>query len=64
MTMTSADVIAALKRDGWRLERIRGSHHHFIHSTKPGLVTVVHPVKDLPLGTLKSIERQAGLRIR
>jgi predicted RNA binding protein YcfA (HicA-like mRNA interferase family) len=34
-----------------------------MHETKTGIVTVPHPKKDLPKGTLKSIERQAGLRI-
>jgi hypothetical protein len=38
------------------------SHHHFRHPTKPGTVTVPHPDKDLTIGTLKSIERQSGLK--
>lgn len=42
-------------------ERVRGSHHHFKHPTKEGLVTVPHPKKDLPKGTVKSILKQAGL---
>ncbi|MFO0403632.1 MAG: type II toxin-antitoxin system HicA family toxin, partial [Alphaproteobacteria bacterium] len=29
----------------------------------PGRVTVPHPKRDLPLGTLRSIARQAGLRM-
>ncbi len=62
--MTSAGIIRVLKSDGWKLERVKGSHHHFVHATKPGIVTVVHPSKDIPLGTLKSIERQSGLKIR
>jgi len=62
--MTSTEIIRALKNDGWKLERVKGSHHHFVHATKPGVVTVVHPSKDFPLGTLKSIERQSGLKIR
>jgi predicted RNA binding protein YcfA (HicA-like mRNA interferase family) len=49
---------------GWRLKRVTGSHHHFIHPTKPGLVTVPHPVRDVKPGTLKSIERQSGVRLR
>ena len=28
-------------------------------TTKPGIVTVPHPKKDIPVGTLASIERQA-----
>ncbi|MGO8915033.1 MAG: type II toxin-antitoxin system HicA family toxin [Stellaceae bacterium] len=31
---------------------------------KAGLVTVPHPVKDIKIGTLKSIERQAGVKLR
>ena len=62
--VTSADVIRALKRDGWSELRVKGSHHHFKHPTKPGIVTVPHPKKDIPRGTLASIERQAGIRLR
>jgi predicted RNA binding protein YcfA (HicA-like mRNA interferase family) len=62
--MSSADVIRALKRDGWVEARVRGSHHHFKHGSKPGIVTVPHPKKDIPIGTLASIERQAGITLR
>lgn len=62
--MTSADVIRALKRDGWTEVRVKGSHHHFRHATRPGIVTVPHPKKDIPIGTLASIERQAGTKLR
>ncbi len=50
--------------DGWFWVRTSGSHHQFAHSIKLGLVTVPHPKKDLCIGTLKSIERQAGIRLR
>lgn len=62
--MKSADIIRALTDDGWYLARVKGSHHHFAHPTKPGLVTVKHPAKDTPIGTLKSIEKQSGLKLR
>lgn len=62
--MDSRAVIKALEADGWRLRRTKGSHHQYRHPTKPGLVTVPHPKKDIPAGTLRSIERQAGLRLR
>lgn len=58
--MSSREVIKKLKEDGWFLVRITGDHHHFKHSTKKGTVTVPHPNKDLPKGTLTSIYRQAG----
>jgi predicted RNA binding protein YcfA (HicA-like mRNA interferase family) len=60
--MNSKEIIKALERDGWFQVRQKGSHVQFKHATKKGLVTVPHPRKDLPLGTVKSIEKQAGIR--
>lgn len=62
--MKSADVISALKTDGWFLVATRGSHHQFKHPEKPGRVTVPHPKRDIPVGTLKSIEKRSGLKLR
>ena len=59
--MDSREVIRRLKADGWVLVRTKGSHHQFRHSSKPGLVTVPHPKRDLPIGTVTSILRQAGM---
>jgi predicted RNA binding protein YcfA (HicA-like mRNA interferase family) len=61
--MTGREVIRRLVADGWMLARTKGSHHQYRHPTKPGLVTVPHPRRDLPIGTLRSIARQAGIRI-
>jgi predicted RNA binding protein YcfA (HicA-like mRNA interferase family) len=58
--MKSRDVIARLKEEGWILVNTRGSHQQFKHPTQQGRVTVPHPKKDLPTGTLKSIYKQAG----
>jgi predicted RNA binding protein YcfA (HicA-like mRNA interferase family) len=58
---TSREIIKELKEDGWTLIAIKGSHHQFKHQTKQGRVTVPHPNKDLPAGTIRSIYRQAGL---
>lgn len=62
--MDSRDVIRALEADGWTCIATKGSHWQFKHATKPGRVTVPHPKKDIPIGTLKSIERQAQLKLR
>ncbi|HAE58762.1 MAG TPA: toxin HicA [Anaerolineae bacterium] len=59
--MNSREIIARLKEDGWILVHVRGSHHHYKHPEKPGHVTVPHPKRDLPIGTVRSIFRQAGL---
>ncbi|HEY4328920.1 MAG TPA: type II toxin-antitoxin system HicA family toxin [Phycisphaerae bacterium] len=58
--MDSREIIRRLNTDGWQLVRTKGSHCQFKHPKKPGLVTVPHPKKDLPTGTVKSIFRQAG----
>ncbi len=34
------DVIRLLQREGWYLDRTRGSHRQFTHPSKPGTVTV------------------------
>lgn len=62
--MKSRDVIKILEKDGWRLVRTKGSHNHFKHPTKAGVVTVPHPKKDLTLKTIKSIEIQSGCILR
>lgn len=62
--MNSREIIKAIAADGWQLKRITGSHHHFVHATKLGIVTVPHPSRDIPLGTVRSIERQAGIKLR
>jgi predicted RNA binding protein YcfA (HicA-like mRNA interferase family) len=59
--MDSHDVIRALEADGWVEVARKGSHAQSKHPAKPGRVTVSHPKRDLPLGTLRSIERQSGL---
>jgi predicted RNA binding protein YcfA (HicA-like mRNA interferase family) len=60
MTKSSREIIQMLEADGWVLARAVGSHHQFRHPAKPGKVTVPHPNKDIPVGTLRSIYRQAG----
>ena len=56
------EVIRILSSDGWFLARQRGSHRHFRHPGKPGLVTVAGKSSDdLAPGTLHSIFKQARL---
>jgi predicted RNA binding protein YcfA (HicA-like mRNA interferase family) len=60
----SREVIRELRTDGWYEVAQKGSHVQFKHGKKPGRVTVPHPKKDLPTGTLKSIEKQAGIKLK
>ncbi|MFI2817901.1 MULTISPECIES: type II toxin-antitoxin system HicA family toxin [Vreelandella] len=59
--MNSRALIKQLEADGWALVRVKGSHHHFRHPTKPGTITVPHPKKDLKTGLVKAIRKSAGL---
>ncbi|TRU19848.1 MAG: type II toxin-antitoxin system HicA family toxin [Microcystis aeruginosa Ma_MB_S_20031200_S102] len=51
-----------IERYGWQLKRISSSHHIY---TKQGMKVIlyvpVHGNKDLPIGTLKSILKDADL---
>ncbi|MCI9349313.1 MAG: type II toxin-antitoxin system HicA family toxin [Oscillibacter sp.] len=58
---SSREVLQILAADGWYEISCVGDHHQFKHPTKPGKVTLTHPVKDIPIRTLKSIGRQAGI---
>ena len=60
---SSREVLKILKADGWYEVGCVGEHHQFKHPTKPGRVTLTHPVKDIPLKTLKSIQAQAGIKL-
>jgi len=61
--MKISEIVRLLEQDGWRLCRVNGSHHHYVHPTKPGLVTVAgKPSATLKPKTEASILKQAGLR--
>ncbi|HEX4794557.1 MAG TPA: type II toxin-antitoxin system HicA family toxin [Humisphaera sp.] len=61
--MKCREVIRMIERDGWFRVTAKGGHRQFKHPTKPGRVTIPGNLgKDVPLGTLNSILKQAGLR--
>jgi predicted RNA binding protein YcfA (HicA-like mRNA interferase family) len=61
--VSGKDVVRALKRAGFRVTHIRGSHY-YLRRSGGSLVTVpVHPDEILDLKTLKSILKQAGISI-
>jgi len=62
MVRDSKKLIKKVEADGWKLVRITGRHHHFRHSSKTGTVTIPHPKRDLPKGTVNSILKQAQLK--
>jgi predicted RNA binding protein YcfA (HicA-like mRNA interferase family) len=57
------DVIKLIEKDGWVLVRTRGSHRQFHHPSKAGTVTISGKESvDIPIGTLNSVLKQAGLK--
>lgn len=63
MPLKVGEIIKLLEDDGWALVAVRGSHRQYKHRTKPGRVTVPGKLsRDLPIGTERSILRQAQLR--
>ena len=59
-SINSKEIIKRLNNEGWLLSGGKGDHEKFTHPDKPGHVIVPHPRKDIPIGTLRNIYRQAG----
>jgi predicted RNA binding protein YcfA (HicA-like mRNA interferase family) len=56
------ELIRLIEDDGWHQVTQSGSHRQFKHPTKPGRVTIAgKPSTDVPVGTERSILKQAGL---
>ena len=61
--MNGKQIISELKKSGWTVKRIKGSHHMMTN----GRVTfpvAVHGSKDIPIGTLKNIEKLSGVKLK
>ena len=59
---SSREIIKMLQDDGWYEVSCVGDHHQFKHPTKKGRVTVTHPKKDIPAGTVRNIAKQSGVK--
>lgn len=60
--MKSAELIKLLESNGWKLRGAKGSHHIFSHPAKGGHICVPHPKKDLGVGLVSKLLKQAGLK--
>jgi predicted RNA binding protein YcfA (HicA-like mRNA interferase family) len=63
--MKVRDLIILLKRNGWILERMKGSHRQFRNPEKPQLGTITiagHLSDEHAKGTTNAVLRQAGLK--
>jgi predicted RNA binding protein YcfA (HicA-like mRNA interferase family) len=64
LAKSSRAILKSLAAVGWVVVAQKGSHVQLRHPKRSGRVTVPHPKRDLPDGTIRSIERQSGLRLR
>jgi predicted RNA binding protein YcfA (HicA-like mRNA interferase family) len=63
MPVSIRQLVRLLEQDGWVEVRQKGSHRQFRHALKKGTVTVAgKPSADVPIGTLNSVLKQAGLK--
>ena len=60
--VTPKELLNVLKKDGWYVDRIRGSHHMLKHTSKVGRATVPVHKEDLKPKTLHTILKQAGIK--
>ena len=59
MLKDSRAIIRRLKKEGFVLISVGGSHHKFRHPAYQRTVIVPHPKKDLAVGTVLAIYDQA-----
>ena len=60
--MKFQEIERIILNDGWKLKAVRGSHHQYIHASKPGKVTIPYHKGDIAPVIIKSILKQAGLK--
>jgi predicted RNA binding protein YcfA (HicA-like mRNA interferase family) len=56
-------VVRALERAGFKLTRVRGSHHMMRHPDGRAVPVPVHPGRDMPKGTLRGILAMIGMDV-
>lgn len=56
----SKKILARLKKEGWTIHRVKGSHHQLKRPGTKMIITLPHPTKSLPTGTARQIAKLAG----
>ena len=59
--MTGKELKKLLEKNGWILDRIKGSHHIMIKEVKRSIPIPIHGNKELPIGLYKRILKQAEI---
>lgn len=61
--ITGRDLLSALRKNGFELSHIRGSHHYLRRGVGRLVAIPVHAGETIPPGTLKAILRTADLSV-
>lgn len=59
MLTSSREIKQRLEKDGWIIVRVSGSHHVFKHPDSHDIIVLPHPKKNLGLGLVRTIYKQA-----
>jgi predicted RNA binding protein YcfA (HicA-like mRNA interferase family) len=59
--MKFLEIEQIIKKDGWQLKTIKGSHYQYVHTSKSGKVTIPYHSGDIAPVIIKSILKQAGI---
>lgn len=62
-SLTPSEIIKILLKNGFIIDRIKGSHHILFNEDSKKMVVVPMHKKDLPKGTIYEIIKQSGLNI-
>jgi predicted RNA binding protein YcfA (HicA-like mRNA interferase family) len=61
--MNGKQIVAQLKKKGWVLKRVKGSHHLMQKNGKTVPVPV-HGTEDIKPGLLAALEKQTGVKLK
>jgi len=61
--MDAKEVLKILKQNGFERVSQKGSHLKLTNGERVTIVPL-HGTKDIPIGTLKGIEKQSGVKLR
>lgn len=58
--MKDKDLLKLLQKNGWKIDRVRGSHHVMVKGDKTEIIPVHN--KDMATGLLNAILKRTGLK--
>ena len=61
--MNGKQIITRLKAEGWKLDRVHGSHHIMVKDGR-AVPVPVHGTRDVGAGLLAAIVRQTGVKLK